>query len=167
MFSHPGKKLLFMGCEFAQGNEWNHNQALDWYVLQYPHHQGIQALVRDLNRIYQEHSGLFQYDFDPKGFEWLDCNDAARSVLSYIRRSDDETLLVVLNFTPVVYRNYRLGVPEAGSYQEIINSDSQFYGGSNTGNAGTIHSDKHSWMGRDHSIAIDVPPLAGIILKKV
>jgi len=165
MFTHPGKKLLFMGCEFGQGNEWNHHQALDWYVLEYPNHQGIQAIVRSLNGLYKSSSALHHYDFDPKGFEWLDCNDASQSVLSYIRRSDTETLLVILNFTSVVRHNYRVGVPTTGQYEEVFNSDSRYFGGSDTGNHGDKQSAPVAWMGREHSIEVNIPPLAGIVLR--
>jgi len=165
MFSHPGKKLLFMGCEFGQGDEWNHHESLDWYVLEYPNHQGIQSLVRDLNRIYKTCSALYQYDFESRGFEWLDCNDSSQSVLSYIRRSDTETLIIVLNFTPLVRHGYTVGVPVAGEYEVILNSDSEYFGGSNTGTGGTLSTKWHQWMGQEHSLDMDLPPLAGIILR--
>ncbi|NJD07347.1 MAG: 1,4-alpha-glucan branching protein GlgB [Methylococcaceae bacterium] len=163
MFTYPGKKLLFMGCEFAQGGEWNHAQTLDWYVLQYPFHQGVKKLVSDLNRMYQETSALHRLDFDPKGFEWIDCHDAPQSVLSYLRKDDDRFLLIVLNFTPIPRPHYRIGVPEAGVYEELFNSDSAYYGGSNTGN-GELHSEPREWMGRPHSINMTLPPLAGLVL---
>jgi 1,4-alpha-glucan branching enzyme len=167
MFTYPGKKLLFMGCEFAQGDEWNHAQALDWHVLDYELHKGMQRLVADLNRLYCKYRELYKYDFDSRGFEWIDCHDAAQSVLSYIRRADDEYVLVVLNFTPVPRENYRIGVPESGYYQEILNSDADIYGGSNIGNGGGVHSDPGEWMNRQHSINITLPPLAATVFKKV
>ena len=167
MFTHPGKKLLFMGCEFAQGREWDHATALDWYVLDYPFHQGVQSLTGDLNKLYGNASALHRYDFDQQGFEWIDCHDAAQSVLSYLRRDGDDFLVIVLNFTPVPRHHYRLGVPTAGSYQEILNSDSAYYGGSNQGNAGHLHSEEIPWMGKPHSINITLPPLAGLIFRPV
>jgi len=166
MFTYPGKKLLFMGCEFAQGNEWDHDKALDWYVLQFPSHQGVKQLVGDLNSLYKEHTALHYHDFEPQGFEWLDCNDTDQSVLSYMRHSDDETIIVILNFTPVPRENYRIGVPDAGTYAEILNSDSEYYHGSNLSNGEKIHSDDISWMNKPHSITLTLPPLAGIVLRK-
>ncbi len=167
MFTYPGKKLLFMGCEFAQGNEWNHAASLDWYVLDYPLHQGIKTLVGDLNRLYQQHPALYNHDFEPNGFEWIDCNDTDQSVLSYLRKGKDETLIVVLNFTPVPRENYRIGVPAAGHYEEVMNSDSSFYQGSNMGNAGHIESQDIAWMNRPCSLTLTLPPLAALVLKKV
>ena len=166
MFTHPGKKLLFMGCEFGQGNEWNYNSALDWYVLDYPNHQGVKKLVGDLNRMYQDLSALHRFDFEDQGFEWIDCNDASQSILSYIRRDGDNTVLVILNFTPQPRENYRIGVPYEGVYEEILNSDSEYYGGSNMGNGHHIPSQKLPWMNQSHSIELTLPPLAGIVLRK-
>ncbi|TNF35745.1 MAG: 1,4-alpha-glucan branching enzyme, partial [Gammaproteobacteria bacterium] len=167
MFTYPGKKLLFMGCEFAQGSEWNHAQPLDWYVLDYPHHQGVKKLVGDLNRLYQQHPALNDHDFEPNGFEWIDCNDTDQSVLSYLRKGKDETLIVILNFTPVPRQGYRVGVPFAGHYEEILNSDSSYYQGSNLGNAGHLQTDDLPWMGRPCSLTLTLPPLAALVLKKV
>jgi 1,4-alpha-glucan branching enzyme len=166
MFTYPGKKLLFMGCEFAQGAEWNHDKSLDWQLLQYPLHQGVKTLLADLNRIYKEHSALNRYDFEARGFEWINCNDTDQSVLSYLRRSDDEIVIVILNFTPVPRENYRIGVPEAGTYREILNSDSEFYAGSNVSNGVNIASQEISCMNRACSLSLTLPPLAGIVLKK-
>jgi len=166
MFTYPGKKLLFMGCEFAQGTEWNHDKALDWYVLQYPNHAGIKKLVSDLNHLYKQQKALHQYDFDHNGFEWVDCNDTDQSVLSYIRKSDTEFVVVVLNFTPVVRQNYRIGVPETGEYEIILNSDSSFYDGSNSGSPPTVLAETLSWMDKPASIQLTLPPLAGLVLKK-
>jgi len=166
MFTYPGKKLLFMGCEIAQGEEWNHEKALDWYVLEYPFHRGVKKLVGDLNELYRTHSSLHRYDFEPHGFEWLECNDTEQSVLSYIRRSDDETIIVILNFTPVARGYYRIGLPESGTFEEIMNSDSEYYAGSNVSNGVNINSEEISWMDRPHSISLKLPPLGGIVLKK-
>jgi 1,4-alpha-glucan branching enzyme len=164
MFTYPGKKLLFMGCEFGQGTQWNSNQALDWYVLDYPLHQGLQTLVKTLNQLYKEHPALYYLDFDHHGFEWIDCHDYEQSVISYRRKGENEELIVILNFTPVVRENYRIGVPVEGSYQEILNSDSVTYSGSNAIN-NAVQSDPIPWMNLQHSIQLTLPPLGGIILK--
>ncbi len=163
MFTYPGKKLLFMGCEFGQGTEWSHVRALDWYVLDYPMHRGVKKLQSDINRLYRESKALHRYDFDPKGFEWIDCHDAPQSVLSYLRRAGDEFAVIILNFTPVPRPNYRIGVPEPGIYLEVFNSDSEYYGGSNIGNWG-LQAEEKEWMGRPYSIVLTLPPLAGIVL---
>jgi len=163
MFTYPGKKLLFMGCEFGQGGEWNFSKALDWYVLEYPNHSGLKQLVSDLNRLYRENPALHRFDFEQKGFEWIDCHDAPQSTLSYLRRSSDEFAVMVFNFTPVPRQNYRIGVPEPGVYREIFNSDSRHYGGSNIGNS-AVTTEAKEWMGRPYSISLTLPPLAGIVL---
>jgi 1,4-alpha-glucan branching enzyme len=165
MYTHPGKKLLFMGCEFGQGREWDHSVQLDWYVLDYPFHQGVQKLVRDLNRLYRESAALHQFDFEGRGFEWIDCHDSSQSVLTYLRRGERDALVVALNFTPVLRRNYRIGVPFPGVYREILNSDSEFYAGSNQGNGSGLYAEPIPWMGRPYSIAITLPPLAGVVIK--
>ncbi|GFO70879.1 1,4-alpha-glucan branching enzyme [Bathymodiolus japonicus methanotrophic gill symbiont] len=164
MFTYPGKKLLFMGCEFAQGTEWNFNQELDWYVMDYSFHKGMHTLVKDLNHMYVQHPALFQHDFDNQGFEWIDCHDVEQSIISYQRKTDNETLIVILNFTPVPRDNYRIGVPAPGTYLEIFNSDSQYYAGSNAGN-GQVFSEPTPWMNQDQSINVAIPPLAGIVFK--
>ncbi|WNV06661.1 1,4-alpha-glucan branching protein GlgB [Candidatus Methylospira mobilis] len=163
MFTYPGKKLLFMGNEFAQSDEWNHAKMLDWHLLNYPLHQGVKQLVSDLNGLYGELPALHGWDFDARGFEWIDCHDSSQSVLSYIRRYKNEHALVVLNFTPIPRRNYRIGVPHAGTYVEIFNSDSRYYGGSDVGNA-YLTTENHAWMGRPYSLNMNLPPLGGIIL---
>lgn len=167
MFTYPGKKLLFMGCEFGQGNEWNHDKSLDWYVLQYPLHNGVKKLVSDLNKLYRSQNALHQYDFDHCGFEWIDCNDTDQSVLSYLRKSDNEFVITILNFTPVIRDNYRIGVPETGDYEIIFNSDSEFYSGSNSGSHSIIRSDDTEWMNRPASLTLTLPPLAGLVIKKI
>ena len=138
MYGHPGKKLMFMGCEFAQWREWNHDESLDWHLLEYPEHRGIQQWVRDLNRTLAEQPALHQVDFDHTGFEWLDCSDFEGSVVSFIRRAHDPSdfVVVAVNFTPVPRQDYVIGVPEPGRYVELLNSDAEIYGGSNLGNAG-------------------------------
>ncbi|MDQ1363432.1 MAG: 1,4-alpha-glucan branching enzyme, partial [Pseudomonadota bacterium] len=165
MFTYPGKKLLFMGCEFAQGSEWNHATTLDWYVLEYAPHQGVQKLVGDLNKHYRNYPALHRHDFESAGFEWIDCNDTDQSVLSYLRQGNGETLVVILNFTPVPRYKYRVGVPHAGHYREIINSDSAYYAGSNLGNGGDLYTQDIAWMNRPCSLELTLPPLAGVVLK--
>ncbi len=165
MYSYPGKKLLFMGNEFGQGVEWNFAHALDWYVLDFPLHQGVRKLVGDLNRCYRDVPALHRYDFEQQGFEWLDCHDSDQSVLSYLRKEEHGFAVVVLNFTPVVRHNYRVGVPVPGYYRELLNSDSAHYGGSNIGNGGGVGSVPIPWMGQPHSIELVLPPLAGVILQ--
>jgi 1,4-alpha-glucan branching enzyme len=165
-FMHPGKKLMFMAGEFGQWHEWNESEPIDWALLQYDTHRGIQQLVRDLNRNYRTMPALHQHDFDAEGFEWIDCNDAQQSVLAFMRKEASETLLCIFNFTPVVRENYRIGLPQAGLYQELINTDSASYGGSNCGNAGMIHSDNLPWVGFDCSVELTLPPLGGLLLKR-
>jgi 1,4-alpha-glucan branching enzyme len=166
MFTHPGKKLMFMGCEFGQGIEWNSAQILDWYVLDYPLHQGLQRAVKDLNRLYHSTPALYHDEFDWQGFEWIDCHDAEQSVLSFMRKNGDDVVLVIVNFTPVPRHGYRIGVPRAGVYNELFNSDAAIYGGSNTGNGGTtLIAEALPWMNQSHSLALTLPPLAGIVLK--
>jgi 1,4-alpha-glucan branching enzyme len=163
MFGHPGKKLLFMGCEFAQEHEWNHDQSLDWHLLDNPAHAGIQRLVRDLNKLYQATPALYQQDFVPEGFEWIDHGDAARSVLSFVRYGRDrhKFTLVVCNFTPQVWHDYRLGVPQPGHYREVLNTDSAHYGGSNVGTPmGGATAEATPWQGKPHSLLLTLPPLA-------
>jgi len=164
MFTHPGKKLMFMGCEFAQGVEWNSHNTLDWYVLDYPLHQGIKKLVGDLNKLYHNTPALFRYEFDWQGFEWVDCHDSDQSIVSFLRKDGDNFVLVVVNFTPVARQHYRLGVPQRGHYQEILNTDSMYYGGSNMGNAGGVEAEDIAWMNQPCSISITLPPLATIVL---
>lgn len=165
-FTHPGKKLMFMGCELGQGLEWNSAQTLDWYVLEYPLHRGIMKLVQDLNALYREAPALHTYEFDWQGFEWIDCHDADQSVLSFIRRNGEQFLIVVVNFTPVPRHGYRIGVPQPGQYREIFNSDSAFYGGSNLGNGvGPLTSEDIAWMNRPYSLTLTLPPLAGIVIR--
>lgn len=164
MFTYPGKKLLFMGCEFGQGTQWDFNKSLDWYVLDYPLHHGLQELVKDLNNLYKVYPALYFHDFDHAGFEWIDCHDYEQSVISYRRKGNNEELIIILNFTPVVRENYRIGVPSMGTYQQIFNSDSANYAGSQITNA-NVHSDEIPWMNLTHSINLTLPPLGGIILK--
>ncbi len=167
MWTHPGKKLLFMGCEFAQWREWDHNSGLDWHLLNDPRHAGVQALIRDLNRVYRETPALHRLDCDAAGFEWIDSQDDANSVLSYLRKSggDDAPVAIVCNFTPVPRHNYRIGVPEGGDWVELINTDAADYGGSGTGNLGTVTADQTGWHGRPYSLDLSLPPLGALILQ--
>ena len=164
-YAHPGKKLLFMGCEFGQWNEWSDRGELDWSLCQFPVHEGVQRLVRDLNRLYCTQPALHQYDFESRGFAWIDCHDSDQSVLSLMRKSDAEQVIVLLNFTPVPRHAYRIGVPQGGVYTEMLNTDSAYYGGSNSGNAGELHSEALPWMGYAQSLVLTLPPLAAIYLK--
>jgi 1,4-alpha-glucan branching enzyme len=164
LYTYPGKKLLFMGCEFGQGTEWSSYKALDWYVLDYSHHRGVQTLVKDLNQLYKTEPALYQHDFEHQGFEWIDCCDVQQSIISYRRKHGEEELIVILNFTPVVRENYRIGVPKAGVYKEIFNSDSSYYDGSNIGSS-VVTSEPKEWMGQLNSVRLTLPPLGGVILK--
>jgi 1,4-alpha-glucan branching enzyme len=166
MWGHPGKKLLFMGCDFAQEREWNFDASLDWHLLQQPEHAGVQALVRDLNHLYRASPALHAQDFSPAGFEWLDHEDARSSLLAFVRKSGDgQAMLVLCNFAPVVHHGLRLGVPWAGRWVERINTDSAHYGGSNVGTPlAAAHSEPVPSHGRNHSIVLDVPPLATVFL---
>jgi alpha-1,4-glucan:alpha-1,4-glucan 6-glycosyltransferase len=160
MFTHPGKKLLFMGCEIGQGEEWTGVDCLDWYVLDFPLHQGVQRLVRSLNRLYRESPELHRLEFDWQGFEWIDCNDALSSVLVYQRRDGDDFVVVALNFTPVTRTGYRIGVPRPGDYLEIFCSDGTEYGGSGaTNGTDPIASEAVPWMDRPQSLVLTLPPL--------
>ncbi|MCX9156703.1 1,4-alpha-glucan branching protein GlgB [Niveibacterium sp. 24ML] len=170
MWTHPGKKLLFMGCEFAQGREWNHDRSLDWHLLEHPLHRGVQSFVRDLNAMYKRLPALHQRDCEHAGFSWLDMHNADWSVLVFARFGRDENALAVTacNFTPEPRFGYRIGVPCAGSYREAINSDSEHYGGSNLGNGvGLIESEPVPWAGHEQSILVTLPPLATIVLERV
>jgi 1,4-alpha-glucan branching enzyme len=162
--TYPGKKLNFMGNEFGQGREWGVGWELDWHLLGSHWHQGIKQLSRDLNHLYRNTPALHELDFSPDGFTWIDCHDADQSVLSYVRKARDGSCVVVaLNFTPVPRTGYRIGVPRAGRYREIFNSDSNFYGGSNLGNGEGLHTEDTAWMGFNHSLCITLPPLSAII----
>jgi 1,4-alpha-glucan branching enzyme len=160
----PGKKLLFMGCELAQSNEWRDREELPWQLLQWPGHQGTQCLVRDLNRLYAELPALHDQDFSSDGFSWIDCHDADQSVISWLRYARDGSfVIVVLNLTPVPRQGYRIGVPVAGNYRELLNSDSHYYGGSDLGNDGILAATGKPWMGRPASLVLTLPPLAGVV----
>jgi 1,4-alpha-glucan branching enzyme len=164
-YTHPGKKLLFMGTEFGQGLEWNSAAVLDWYVLQYPYHSGMQRLVKDLNHLYRRAPALHGNEFEWHGFEWIDCHDSDQSILSFVRRAGDRCMVVVVNFTPLPRHGYRIGVPQSGRYREVLNSDAGLYGGSNMGNGGELQAEAWPWMNRPCSLALTVPPLAAVILE--
>ncbi len=167
MFGQPGKKLLWMGDELAQRREWDHDRSLDWHLLADPAHAGIRRFVADLNRLYREEPALHQRDTDPGGFEWVDCNDADQSVVSFLRRGHDpdEALLFVCNFTPVPRHDYRVGVPWPGEWREVLNGDAPVYGGSGQGNLGAVRSAPIAWHGHEQSVTVVAPPLAVVVLK--
>jgi 1,4-alpha-glucan branching enzyme len=169
MFTHPGKKLMFMGCEIAQWREWNHDAQLDWEALGDPYHAGMQRWVRDLNGVYAGHRALWELDFESAGFEWIDANDHDNSVISFVRcgRDSADVLVAVVNFTPLPREGYRIGVPLAGAYCELLNSDSEIYGGSNVGNWGTVHARDEASHGLPYSMTLTVPPLGFLLLKPV
>jgi len=166
-YGHPGKKLLFMGGELGQRDEWNHESSVDWHLLEFASHRGLQKLVAELNRLYAAEPALHEVEFDWRGFAWLDCNDADASVLSFLRRGKEreDFLVVVANFTPIVRENYRVGVPEPGFYRELLNTDAQAYGGSNVGNLGGVEAEPVPWLGHAYSLNLRLPPLAAVFLK--
>jgi len=167
MWGHPGKKLLFMGSEFAQWQEWNFANSLEWAALNAPNHQGVQNFVKDINQLYKQEPALYEDDFDWTGFTWIDANDSDNSVFSFVRNAkySDEFIVVVSNFTPVVREGYRVGVPRPGFYQEVLNSDSGRYWGSNVSNANGVQSDAIPFHGYDQSVTLKLPPLGTIYLK--
>jgi 1,4-alpha-glucan branching enzyme len=166
-YAHPGKKLLFMGQEFGQRDEWSEARSLDWHLLQWDSHRGIQKLVTDLNHLFLSEPALHQVDFDWQGFEWIDCNDGDNSVLSFLRRGKDadDFMVVVTNATPVVREGYIVGVPRAGFYKEVLNTDAAAYGGSNVGNIGGQNAADDPRQGRPFSLCLTLPPLAALFLK--
>ena len=167
MWGHPGKKMLFMGGEIGQWWEWNHEDSLQWHLLDFEHHKGLQRYVADLNRMYQKEPALHQVDYDWSGFQWIDLHDSEQSTLSYIRRAQepDKFIVCAFNFTPVPREGYRMGVPREGWYQELLNSDAATYGGSNMGNSGGIQAEPVPWHGQPHSVVVTLPPLAAVFFK--
>jgi 1,4-alpha-glucan branching enzyme len=166
MIGHPGKKLLFMGGEFGQIQEWNHDRSLDWELVQLPRHDGLRRLVQHINYVYRNEPALWDLDDTYEGFEWIDFHDSDHCVVAFLRRSQAGDLLAfVVNATPVPRYNYRLGVPNDGFYREIINTDGETYGGSNIGNLGGLEADDVDWQGRKYSIVINLPPLAVVAFK--
>lgn len=166
MFCHPGKKLLFMGSELAQWSEWNSEKSLDWNLLEYERHKGIHTLIRDLNKLYKEQKPLYQIDFDWSGFQWIDFSDADSGILAFIRKgkNDYDSVVCIFNFTPQVHYDYYIGVPKEGKYRILFNSDSEFYGGSNFGNA-ELEAVEREWHNQPACIQINIPPLAGLVIK--
>jgi 1,4-alpha-glucan branching enzyme len=167
MFAHPGKKLLFMGTEFGQTSEWNHDHGLQWWLLQYPVHSTLQTLVQELNKLYRREPALYQVDDEYSGFEWIDIQDAESSDISFARfaRNREDMIVFACNFTPVPRTGYRLGVPKTGLYREILNTDSEMFGGSNLGNAGAVMAEEIAHHGRPASILLTLPPLAMVAFK--
>jgi 1,4-alpha-glucan branching enzyme len=167
MYSHPGKKLLFMGGEFGQWDEWNHDKSIDWHLLNFRPHRSLQKYVMDLNCLFQSEPALYEIDFSYEGFEWIDFRDTDNSTISFMRKAKDpgNFLVIASNFTPVPRMGYRIGVPENCFYKEILNSDSYIYWGSNMGNAGGVHSEQIPWQGKPYSIKIILPPLSVLIFK--
>jgi len=167
MYTYPGKKLMFMGNDFGQVREWNHDSSLDWHLLDQPEHAGLKRLMQDLNRLYRDTPACYQIDTSFEGFEWIDCADSKQGVISYLRRGKDpaDIILVVCNMTPVVRQGYRIGAPRPGTYLEIFNSDADYYGGSGIGNLGAVNAEPIADHGREYSLSLNLPPLATLILK--
>ncbi len=168
MYTHPGKKLLFMGGEFAQWKEWTHEESLEWHALEHRTHLDVQRWVKDLNDLYRREPALHELDFDPAGFEWVDFNDVNHSIVSYLRRgsSTPDVILVVCNFTPVAHGDYRVGVPLAGPWKELLNSDAKEYGGRGLGNLGAVEAVPEPLHGRSHSLRLTLPPLGVLVFKR-
>ena len=169
-YAHPGKKLNFMGSEFGQGSEWNNDGQLDWWLLKFDKHRGIQSLVRDLNALYRAEPALWRYDYAPNSFYWLDVNDADHSVFAMMRScvgGEDDEIIAVTNFTPVPYVAYRLGVPKPGRYRMLLNTDDKKYWGSGYQAApGDLEATTVSWQNQYHSVGLDLPPLSTIFVKR-
>ena len=167
MFTQPGKKLLFMGCEFGQWSEWNHEKSLDWHLLEYSPHRGVQLWVKHLNQLYRTERALYENDFSTDGFEWIDCNDSENCILIMLRKGNlpEDSLVIILNFTPVPREGYRLGVPHDGNWKEILNSDSKVFFGSGLENKSSCVAESTKWHGQPYSVCLTLPPLSVIILK--
>jgi 1,4-alpha-glucan branching enzyme len=167
MFGHPGKKLLFMGSDFGQGDEWTEAHSIDWHLLQYPYQSGVQRCLADLNHLYRSEPALHQIDFDWRGFEWLESHDNENSVFAFVRKTEDphDSVAVVCNFTPVPRLEYRVGVPIGGYWRELLNTDAEVYAGGNIGNGGGLNALDEEWAGRPHCLCLTVPPLGAIYLK--
>jgi 1,4-alpha-glucan branching enzyme len=162
MWAHPGKKLLFMGCEIAQEQEWSHERSLDWHLLEDPQHEGMRRLVRDLNHVYRDAKALWDVDFEPSGFAWLEPNDAENNVVSFLRRSQNgkDVLVAACNLSPVPRYGYRMGLPHGGRWREAVNSDAEVYGGSGVGNMGGVDAEPSPWHGQPFSAEMTLPPLS-------
>jgi 1,4-alpha-glucan branching enzyme len=167
LYGHPGKKMLFMGSEFGQWKEWNHDTSLDWHLCDQPYHRGLQRYVQDLNRLYRQEPALHAVDYEWNGFQWIDFNDTENSVIAFLRKGETagETLLCVGNYTPVPRHHYRVGVPAAGRYRELLNSDAGLYGGSNIGNSGGVHTEASLCHGHPYSLSLTLPPLSFLFFK--
>jgi 1,4-alpha-glucan branching enzyme len=167
MYAHPGKKLLFMGGEFGQRREWAHEESLDWDLLQFPEHQGVQCWLKHLHILYRGEPALHELDCEPAGFEWVDCTDWEKSVISFLRKgkTSGDCILVVCNFTPVTRYNYRVGVPRGGYWKEMLNSDAGEYGGSGQGNLGGVEATTVPSHGRGSSLSLVIPPLGIVFFK--
>ena len=166
MYAHPGKQLLFMGCEFGQSAEWNAKQSLDWHLTGWEPHGQLQSMMSTLGHLYKEERPLWEIDHHESGFEWISCDDADSSIISFVRKSaHGEMVLCVFNFTPVPRENYRIGAPASGRWTEIFNTDSSLWGGSNVGNYGSVYSQQMEWQGRPQSLLINLPPLAGVYFR--
>jgi len=168
MYAHPGKKLLFMGGEFGQWREWNHNQSLDWHLNDWPEHDGLKRLVIHLNYLYRTEPALYEQDDSYAGFEWIDFHDSDNSVVAFMRKaSNGDIIAFVVNATPVPREAYRIGVTGEGFYQEVLNTDAQTYGGANFGNCGGLHAEPIPWQGKSHSLLLRLPPLGLVGLKRI
>jgi 1,4-alpha-glucan branching enzyme len=167
MYTHPGTKLIFMGGEFGQKGEWNFQQSLDWHLLQYSTHKGIKECVKALNAALRSQPALHDYNFSPEGFEWIDAQDRDNSIVAYMRKglNPTDSIVVVLNMTPVSQKNYRIGVPLLGKWEEIFNSDAVDFYGSGVSNTHPITAEAEKWHNQPQSVVLTIPPLAGIILK--
>ncbi|MFM1802980.1 MAG: 1,4-alpha-glucan branching enzyme GlgB, partial [Planctomycetota bacterium] len=166
-YGHPGKKLLFMGCELGQWNEWNFSESLDWHLLHWSDHKGIQKLIDDLNSLYKAEPALHRVDFHWTGFEWLSLNDSENSIIAFTRKQESglHDIVCVCNFTPIPRHNYRIGVLKPGVYREILNTDSTYYGGSNLGNQGELQAVPASWGGKPYHIEMTIPPLGAVFFR--
>ena len=164
MYAHPGKKLLFMGCEIGQWNEWNCNESMDWHLLKYEHHQKLQYFFTKLNAVYKQYLPMHEIDFSWDGFEWIDLHDSENSTVSLIRKAKNyrHIIVCIFNFTPVVRQGYRVGVPYAGEYTQILNTDSEAFGGSNAGVVGTMTAEATPWNSHQYSLPLNLPPLGAV-----
>ncbi len=167
MYTHPGKKMLFMGTELAPETEWNYDRGLDWKLAADPFRQRLQSFMKDLGALYVGNPALWEWDYERRGFSWIDCRDWQQSVVSYIRSSSQGYLICVLNLTPVVRYNYHVGAPEAKAYRELLNTDSECYGGSNVGNLGLLETTPEPFHGYEQSLSVTLPPLACLIFEPI
>jgi 1,4-alpha-glucan branching enzyme len=167
MYAHPGKKLLFMGAEFGQWNEWDCHESLHWHLARNDEHRNLQNMLSDLNGVYRNQPALYEVDFSWDGFDWIDVHDSEQSILSFVRKAKDgsDCLVCILHYTPVPREGYRVGVPGPGLYREVFNSDAAVYGGGNIGNGGGVVADAIPWQGYSHSCLLTLPPLGALFLK--